>query len=366
MIDIHSIGAGGGSIAEIDAGGALRVGPRSAGSHPGPACYGLGGKEPSVTDANLVLGRILPEFFHAGRMQLDYKAASDSLTLLTKRSEFPSIPSLTPIELAALGVIQVVNANMLRALRVISIERGHDPRDFILVSFGGAGGLHACELAMAIGIRTVLIPKAASTLSALGMLIADVVKDYVQTVMLDTKTDYESIEKVFGSMVNQGMSDLVEEGFDKEAIELKRLLEVRYEGQSYELTVPMSPNYQAAFHSLHQDVYGYQFPNRSVEIVNLRLKAYGKVKPPPIDAVHALPADIKPLELKAKDVILVDPETGITRRIEVPFLQRESLLPGEEISGPAVLLQPDTTVLLPEQACAQVDGNENLLIEIFQ
>jgi N-methylhydantoinase A len=207
VINIHTVGSGGGSIAYVDAGGALRAGPQSAGANPGPVCYGRGGRQPTVTDANLVLGRLAPDYFLGGHMPLDLHAATQALTELAQEAGLlpqSGTDGLNPAQGAALGVIQVANAHMERALRVISVERGYDPRDFVLVSFGGAGGLHACDLARGLGIRRVLIPPGASTLSAFGMLTADVVKDYVQTVMLSGDTPYDELDRRLRSLAERG------------------------------------------------------------------------------------------------------------------------------------------------------------------
>jgi N-methylhydantoinase A/oxoprolinase/acetone carboxylase beta subunit len=224
-IDIHTVGAGGGSIARIDAGGAVRVGPESAGAEPGPACYGRGGTLPTVTDANLLLGRLPEEL--AGGVELNREAAERALG------------SLDPA-----AVIEVVNAEMLRALRVVSVERGHDPRDFALVAYGGAGPLHACSLAEELGIRTVLVPASAGVLSALGLVASDERRDRVESrlVPLDEA----------GELPRAGEADL------------------RYAGQSFELTIPLQPDLAAAFHRAHDDRYGYADRTRTIELVAVR------------------------------------------------------------------------------------------------
>ncbi|MBI3760348.1 MAG: hydantoinase/oxoprolinase family protein, partial [Chloroflexi bacterium] len=237
VIDIHTIGAGGGSIAMVDAGGALRVGPQSAGADPGPACYGRG-EHPTVTDANLVLGRLVAENFLGGQMTLDADRSWGAL------SRLGSAIGLSPVETAR-GVIEVVNAHMERALRVISVERGHDPRDFTLVSFGGAGGLHAADLARRLGIPRVLIPPLAATLSAFGMLAADVIKDYSQTVMLPGDTPLEALAARLSPLAERGMAEVMAEGVARDDIVVEQFLDIRYRGQSYELTVPFGPSVMA-------------------------------------------------------------------------------------------------------------------------
>ncbi|MEW6093730.1 MAG: hydantoinase/oxoprolinase family protein, partial [Chloroflexota bacterium] len=277
LLDIHTIGAGGGSIARVDAGGALRVGPESAGADPGPACYGRGGNRPTVTDANVVLGRIPPEYFLGGEMPLDFSHAYDALERLGKELNLSA-------EQAALGVVAVVNAHMERALRVISVERGHDPRTFTLLSFGGAGGLHAADLARGLGIPRVLVPPLASTLSAFGMLAADVVKDYTLTVMLPGNTPVSELAARLEMLAERGRREVLAEGITAEKIRVERYLDMRYCGQSYELIVPFDEAVVDKFHQMHHYQYGYANNNAAIEVVNLRVRAVGKVTPPPLVA----------------------------------------------------------------------------------
>ncbi|MDP6771291.1 MAG: hydantoinase/oxoprolinase family protein, partial [Anaerolineales bacterium] len=257
MIDIHTVGAGGGSIAYVDAGGALKVGPKSAGANPGPACYGLGGDYPTVTDANIVLGRIRPEYFLGGKMNIDETRAHNVLTQLAKRAKLAKRTALTIAQSAALGIVEVTNAHMERALRLISVQRGYDPRDFTLVAFGGAGGLHVCELARALRIGQVIVPRGASTMSALGMIGADVIKDYVRTVMLPEDTLYSELLSRIKSMVVLAQTDMAEELISEDNICLQTTLDVRYRGQSYELNVPLTEDYQSDFHDAHMQSYGH-------------------------------------------------------------------------------------------------------------
>ncbi len=257
ILNIHSVGAGGGSIARIDAGGALRVGPRSAGAAPGPACYGEG-DEVTITDANLHLGRIDPEKFLSGRMRLYPERAARYLERLAQAL------GVTARE-AALAIVEVANANMERAIRAVSIERGHDPRDFALVSFGGAGGLHACELADRLEISTVLVPRQAGVLSALGMLVADCVRDYSRSVMGAPP------EPAFAEMERQAAEELAGMGFAAPVCE--RLIDLRYRGQSYEITVRYAE--RERFDEEHRRLYGYDHQGREVEAVTARLRAVG-------------------------------------------------------------------------------------------
>jgi N-methylhydantoinase A len=350
MLDIHTIGAGGGSIAAVDVGGALRVGPQSAGADPGPACYYCGDL-PTVTDANLVLGRMAAEHFLGGQMQLDIKKAQAVLAGLAGQMD------LSPTQ-AALGVIEVVNAHMERALRVISVERGHDPREFSLLSFGGAGGLHAADLARRLGIPTVLISPLASTLSAFGMLVADVAKDYAQTVMLPGSTPLARVAELLRPMAERSLADIQAEGFAEEQTQIERLLDLRYQGQSYELTVLFSDTVIADFHAAHQRAYGYQRPDAPLEIVNLRVRAFGKVAPPELQRLPESTADPSAAILEERPVVLANGTQHI------PFYQGTMLRPGNRIPGPSIILYPDTTVLIGHQDMAEVDGYRNLLIKV--
>ena len=357
MLDIHTIGAGGGSIAAVDAGGALRVGPHSAGADPGPACYNSECEfdpvihKPTVTDANLALGRLSPDHFLGGQLVLNHECA---------RKSFSKICSLLNLSVtkAALGVVEVANAHMERALRVISIERGYDPSDFTMVSFGGAGGLHATELAKRLGIPNVLIPPIASTLSAFGMLAADVVKDYVRTVMLVGEQTYEALSQAMAPLLDQGIREVRSEGISAENIFIEEMLDMRYKGQSFELMVPFCEDFVESFHKLHQRTYGYARPEIPIEIVNIRVRAVGKVKPPPLASF--------PISDSCSEHALVDRKKVIfdQESIETPIFQGEKLQPGNQITGPAVVLRSDTTILLGKSDLATCDPYLNIQIEI--
>jgi len=350
ILDIHTIGAGGGSIAYVDSGGSLRVGPQSAGAFPGPACYG-NGVLPTVTDANLVLGRLIPDRFLGGHMQIDPDRAYAALTTLGT-----SI-NLTAIQ-AAFGVIEVVNAQMERALRVISVERGHDPRDFSLFSFGGAGGLHAIELARHMGIPKVIISKYASTLSAFGMLASNVIKDYVKTIMLPGIIPQETIQNLFSPMVAQGNIEIQNEGIQKDQIEILCSLDVRYTGQSYELNVPYSEDFISDFYKAHSFIYGYAYMDKAIEIVNLRVRAIGKVIPislPPI-STNQIYNDPAPIEYRQ-----VEMSEGSSFLAIFAF---ERLAPGTKFVGPALIVSSDTTILINKNDVVNVDNYQNLLIDV--
>ncbi|MGO8705182.1 MAG: hydantoinase/oxoprolinase family protein [Candidatus Brocadiia bacterium] len=356
VLDIHSIGAGGGSIASVDAGGALRVGPESAAADPGPACYGRGDL-PTVTDANLVLGRLAADQFLGGKMPLDKARALRALRRIGEALH------LDPIR-TALGMIEVVNAHMERALRVISVERGHDPRDYSLLSFGGAGGLHAADLARRLNISTVIIPPLASTLSAFGMLAADVVKDYTQTVMLPGDSPPAAAAAALQPLVERGRSDVLADHVALGDILIERFLDMRYVGQSYELTVPWPADGgtdfdpREAFHCLHERTYGYARRDEPSEIVNVRVRATGRVIPPPLAPSEMEGPDAGRAIIGARPVVLSSSTT------EVPFFRYESLRPGNVVAGPAIIVRADTTVLVSGRDRAKVDAYHNFILTV--
>ena len=354
ILDIHTIGAGGGSIASVDAGGALRVGPQSAGADPGPACYGRGDEkydQPTVTDANLVLGRLQSEYFLGGKMPLYHFRAFNAL------QKVGNILQLDPIE-TALGIVKIVNAHMARALRLISVERGHDPRDFTLISFGGAGGLHASELARELGIPYVLIPAYASTLSAYGMLGADVIKDYSRTVMLESDHSESEVNNILELLAQRGVMDLANEGFEPNSILLIPTLDMRYRGQSYELVVPYKRGFLKAFHDIHKNTYGYARHGAPVEIVNIRLRARG--------VIPALPTHTQADQGSNSNHALIASQNVYLSQIptELPVFNGEILAAGNQIHGPAIVVRSDTTVLINSGDLAKVDGSGNILLEI--
>ncbi len=350
MLDIHTIGAGGGSIARVDAGGALRVGPESAGADPGPACYGRG-NVPTVTDANVVLGRIPVEYFLGGQMPLNAPRAQAALDKLADELGLSAGQ-------AALGVVQVANAHMERALRVISVERGHDPRTCTLLSFGGAGGLHAADLARGLGIPRVLVPPLASTLSAFGMLAADVVKDYTRTVMLSGETPFATLVSLLAPFTARGRQEVESEGIPPDRSRVERFLDMRYRGQSYELTIPFSEQFAAAFHDFHKTTYGYAREDAPLEIVNIRVRAIGATEPPPLLTQPLGDEDAAGALLETRPVIF---KGG---KLPTQFYRAEALRPGHRLPGPAIVVRVDTTVLIGVTDVARVDGFGNLLIEV--
>jgi N-methylhydantoinase A/oxoprolinase/acetone carboxylase beta subunit len=347
VLDIHTVGAGGGSVAYIDSGGSLRVGPRSAGADPGPACYGKG-TELTVTDANLLLGRLDPDYFLGGRMSLDLVRARSIAKDLAKRLE------LSPIALAE-GVVRIANANMEAAIRVVSVRRGHDPRDFALLAFGGAGGLHACDIADSLDITTVLIPEHSGVLSALGMLLADVTKDYSRTILKPTAaiTEDELCTR-FKPLAQRALSDLLAEGFAEKDIAIECGLDMRYKGQAYEITLPFATGYEAEFSRRHEQLYGYANAARATEIVQLRVKAIGRTDKPALPNMHADPRDLPtPSSIRS---------THFGRRpTQTPVYHRELLSPGIRGNGPALVVSGQSTTIIPPHYSFAIDGIGTLI-----
>ena len=347
MIDIHTVGAGGGSIAFRDSGGALRVGPRSAGARPGPACYGTG-EEMTVTDANLLLGRLDADYFLGGRMALDRERARKAALPLARGFK------LSVAELAE-GVVRVANANMERAMRVVSVARGLDPRAFALLAFGGAGGMHACEIAERLEISTIIVPRYAGVLSALGMLLADVTKDYSASVLRYTRAiSSAELSKRFKLLVARAKRDLQGEGFPNHRQVIECSLDIRYVGQSYEITVPVSNSYRREFDRRHERLYGYCDPARPTEIVNLRVKALGITDKPDLPEyrgrVHrARPSATKPAWF-----------SGRTR--PTAFYRWDDLSAGAQGQGPAVVTGGEATAVIPPTFGFQVDRFRNLIV----
>ena len=356
MIDIHTVGAGGGSIAWFDIGGALRVGPVSAGAAPGPAAYGHGGSSATVTDAHVVLGRLIPDAFLGGSMHLEVERALEAVSSIAQRLN-------ASVEEAALGIIRIANANMEAAIRVISVERGLDPRAFTLVAFGGAGPLHACELAEALRIPHVLIPTTPGVLSALGMLVADTLKDYVRTVMVRIEHAQEVISSTLATLEAQGRYDLSREGVSADKLVIERYLDLRYVGQSYELTIPFAgDSAQAAkqFHSTHERRFGYSDPDERIQVVNVRLKARGIVDLPVLERQSIIPeANAEPV--MTSRVTFAAHNGPVT--YEVPVYERSSLQPGTVLAKPAIITQYDTTTVVPPAWSAYVDAIGNLILE---
>jgi N-methylhydantoinase A len=341
-VDIHTVSAGGGSVAWVDAGGALRAGPHSAGAEPGPASYDKGGEVPAVTDANLFLGYLRDGTELGGEVVLNRERAAEALAAVGEGTGMDALQT-------ALGVVQVANTEMVGALRVISVERGLDPREFALIAFGGAGPMHACALAEELGAGTVLIPKASGVLSALGLAVSDVRRDYV-TPLLSPLEDVEagSLEEAFGRMERQAAGHL-------DSPEYTRRADLQYAGQSFELTVDAGEWEDLAerFHAAHERRYGYRMQEERVELVNLRLIATVPVERPEL-------GDKEP-DGRA--------ETGRREAsfdggwVEVPVLDRTRMGAGSEVAGPAIVEFAESTCVVPPGWSGAVDGVGTLILE---
>jgi N-methylhydantoinase A len=365
MLDIHTVGAGGGSIARFDAAGALRVGPESAGADPGPMCYGRG-TEPTVTDANLLLGRLQPQRFLGGDFTLDLERTRLLVAEWLRRHG----SRLSPEQFAS-GIIQVVNATMEKAIRVVSIERGHDPREFALVAFGGAGGLHACELAHALSIPRVVIPALPGALSALGILVSDVVKDYSRTVLWQVAGNlpHLALEKEFAALRRRSETDFRDEQW-KGKIHWQRSVDARYQGQGYELNVPYTRKLIEGFRREHQCRYGYSYPDRAVELVTLRLRttikspqahlALARGKNPGVTDVLARPGGTKSRSARPERA----PVFFAGKQLATAIHARESLRIGQKYFGPAVVTEYSATTVIPLKMRFGIDRSGNLIIEI--
>ncbi len=373
VLDVHSVGAGGGSLARIDAGGALRVGPESAGAAPGPACYGRGGTHPTVTDANLILGRLDPDYFLGGSVRLDPQAAEKSFSEFLRKQP-PSVHSPKSARQAALelalGIVAVSNATMERALRVISVERGHDPRDFTLITFGGAGGLHAADLARSIGLQGVVVPRHPGAFSALGILLSDVMKDVSQTVLLPvsgieetprrsvSRSAYRallhSLQDRFARLEHRARAQLGRELSSGSSPRVERWMDVRYAGQAYEISVPFTPNFAARFHSEHDRAYGYAQAGRPMEIVSLRVRLIVPSPKPPARPRATKRTNARIAMLKVKPVWFDG------RFHKTPVYDRERLSAGTRFAGPAVVVEYSSTTVVPPDFVCRVDDFLNL------
>jgi N-methylhydantoinase A len=349
-IDIHTVGAGGGSIAWIDAGGALKVGPRSAGADPGPACYGKGGPA-TVTDANLLLGRIPPGRLRGSRMVLDTRAASEAVVDLARRLGLP-------VEEAAAGILDVANVTMARAIRQVSLFRGFDPAGFTLCAFGGAGGLHAAELAPAAGISRVRVPAAPGVFSAWGLLAGDLVVARSATVLEGaSRLEGNRLMERFKSMEERALETLsTEAGARSVPPGLERSVEARYPGQSHELPVPASGDWVEAFHLAHEQRYGFAMRDEEVVVVNLKVVARSPVSPPPPPSTGE---DGRKVENAPGHQVW---DGGAWKGCAV--LERADLPPGTLVEGPAVLTEPGATLWVPDGRMAEVAADGSLEIRI--
>lgn len=364
MLDIHTVGAGGGSLARFDAGGALRVGPESAGADPGPICYGRG-VQPTVTDANLILGHLRPTKFLGGDFTLDEARAREVTKEWLKKQG-----SALSLEKFAAGVIRVVNATMEKAIRVVSIERGRDPRQFALVAFGGAGGLHACALAEALSIPQVIIPAFPGALSALGILASDVVKDYSRTILLRISREipFGKLNQEFAALEKRAANDFGAEAWSGRP-QYQRSIDLRYRGQGYELNIPFSKNLVAHFEREHQRRYGYTHPKREIELVTLRLRAVVKSDP-----VHRGRADAGTTRAETNTLARAHrtrrgrhsppgaPVVFDAKKLHTDIHERENLIPNQAYRGPAIVTEYSATTVVPPGWTFRVDKAGNMII----
>jgi len=346
VIDIHTVGAGGGSIAAVDSGGSLQVGPESAGANPGPACYGVG-DAPTVTDANLVAGRLVADRFLGGAMRLYPKRAADVVGRLARAMRRDAAG-------AARGVIRVVNANMERAIRVISVERGQDPRDFTLFAFGGAGPMHACELASDLGIRRIVMPRNPGLLCAWGAVGAPLGREYSLTIR-ESAPAYRNLMARAGPMMARARRELAADGAKPADITCEFFLDMRYRGQSYEISVRLTPNFAADFHAAHRRTFGHASPETAVEAVNIRLRAAARADS--IEQARIAPAKGKPAPLERARVLVGD----ATR--SVPVYARDDLGADTHLAGPAIIVELSATAYVAPGFRMRVDDFGNLHLE---
>ena len=363
IIDLHIIGAGGGSIAWRDSGGAPNVGPMSAGSDPGPACYGRGGDQPTVTDANLVLGRLNPEYFNAGNLSLDSAASRE---VVGKFAESLGLG----IEEAATGILKVVNANMIKGIAAITIQRGIDVREFSLFSFGGAGGVHAADLANELGMTEAIVPPLAGTFSAVGLLVTESRQDYVRALgnVTTEGVDPAALEKIYQELEAEGIKDLKAQGFEMENIELIRSADLKVKGQTYELNLPLPESgafnqeglasLVAAFGDLYRSRYAFFFEGEPIEIVNIRLAALGHNAAVNLPAGEDLGSDPKTVQTGSRDVYFEN--FGF---VDTALFNRGNLGIGMNIPGPAIIEEATSSTLIPPGATAKVAPDLGLKIK---
>ena len=343
MLDIHTAGAGGGSIARFDAGGLLHVGPESAGSFPGPVCFGRG-TQPTVTDANLALGRLDTHRFLGGSVALDV----DRMRRYMSEAKGP----IATVEDFAAGIVQLVETSMEKAIRVISVERGYDPRDFTLVAFGGGGPLHGCALARALSVPRVLVPALPGALSAVGILLADTTREYSRTVMLALRDDPQAH---FAELEHMGQEEFASGGFEGQVF---RSMDLRYRGQGYELNVPFGPTMAEVFHALHKRRYGFANQERPVEIVNVRVRLVAGAEPFEIPSQRLREGDGSQALVGKRAVYFG------SSFVETHLYERDALRPGDTLVGPAIISEYSSATILPPGDVLRVDALRNLLIEV--
>ena len=362
MINIITIGAGGGSIAKIDEGGALKVGPKSAGATPGPACYMRGGENPCVTDANIVLGKLNQKKILGGRMDVDIELAKNAVkTKICDKSNLD-------MKRAANGIITVVNSNMVRAIRSVSVEKGYDVREFSLMAFGGAGPLHACEVAKELGMKEVLIPPHPGTLCSLGLLLADTKFDLSRTKIMNGEAgNLDDINEQFDNMVEQGTGLLDKEGVPSDRRYFEFAVDMRYQRQNFEISSPVPAGKLteetlkkalADFHAEHKRSYGYCKEDAIVQFVSYRVSAIGVIDKPDLKAAELHPEAPIPEPIEVRQVLFQNSD----EYVETPVYLRDKFVPGQSIPGPCICEQMDTTLVVPKGWVIHVDGYHNLKI----
>jgi N-methylhydantoinase A len=362
MIDILTLAAGGGSIAWDDEGGALRVGHVSAGSDPGPVCYGKGGGEPTVTDANLVLGRLNPEYYLGGEVDVDMAAARRSIEEKIAR------PLNLTVEQAADGILRVINATMVRGMRSVTVEKGYDAREFSMVSFGGTGPLHAVDLSRELGITEVIVPLYPGLNSAVGLLTADFRYDFSSTFLRKVnEIDLGDLNREYHELEEKALEQMEREGISGENIKLVRSVDMRYSGQAYELNIPVPfgtlnaktlSQIDEAFHSQHKSLYGFSRVKERTELVYLRLSAIGLLEKPQIEKM--------PLSGKNSEAALKGFRPVYMGReyVNTSLYERKELMPGDSLIGPAIIEQMDTTTLVYPGQKVSIDEYQNMRIRI--
>lgn len=361
MIQVETLGAGGGSIGWIDSLGIIQVGPQSAGSEPGPACYGQGGTEPTTSDANLVLGYLNPDGLLGGKLPLDLAKARKALAKVAD-------PLGLSVEQAAYGMFTIVNNNMVNGIRRVSVERGFDPRDFVLVGAGGATAAHITALAREMGIDTIILPKLASGLCAFGQIISDVKYNYMATApaRLDNAAAYKRIDKLFKEIEKQGVRHLEKDGFGKDRIKIKRSLDMRYVGQVHECTVDIGTfeinartidRVKDAFHKRHEELYTYSERHNPVEVVNIESTVYGLIDKPKAPKLAKGVAVEKALKAHRKAIFSAD-----GNKVKTPVYDGEKLGAGATVMGPAIIEEVTTTIVIEPGWTAKLDASGSYLI----
>ncbi len=355
FFDIHTVGAGGGSLVSIDPGGLLKVGPESAGADPGPICYGKG-EQLTVTDANLYLGRLLPDRFLGGEMKLETAGVAIHMTALADKLDLDA-------RITALGIIQIVNAGMAKAIRSVSVERGHDPKDFTLFCFGGASGLHCCELALELGIKTIVVPARAGILSAQGMVFSDPALDYMHALFLSGKDIKKVIlDKEFSKLTKKGFAEIDKlfkqnETDKSKNLQIEQFLNLRYKGQSYELCVPYEDNFKELFHQAHEFAFGYRIDDAPLELVSIQCTMRMTKQKMDLPKSMAIGKGAPVAETTTK----IDFQDST---IKVPVFARTAILPGQQVTGPALVVDDYTTILITQEFHLRVDSLLNLIVEV--